>query len=124
MEPALARFMANEAGAEIVEVGTPFLNKAIVAPELAALPADVPLAEGQDVEKQIDRCRAADPDLIICGMGLGNPFEAEGRSTKWSIEFAFTPIQGYDQAGDLAELFARPLMRRGRLDITLAGEAA
>ncbi|MEO1748822.1 MAG: ferredoxin:protochlorophyllide reductase (ATP-dependent) subunit N [Pseudomonadota bacterium] len=124
LEPALARFMANEVGAEIVEVGTPFLNRSIVAPELEALCADVTLSEGQDVEKQIDRCRAANPDLIICGMGLGNPFEAEGRSTKWSIEFAFTPIQGYDQAGDLAELFARPLMRRSRLDVTLAGEAA
>lgn len=123
LEPALARFMANEVGAEIVEIGTPFLNRAIVAPELSALPSDVQLSEGQDVDKQIERCRQADPDLIICGMGLGNPFEAEGRSTKWSIEFAFTPIQGYDQAGDLAELFARPIMRRDRLDVTLAGEA-
>ncbi|MEL6921206.1 MAG: ferredoxin:protochlorophyllide reductase (ATP-dependent) subunit N [Pseudomonadota bacterium] len=126
MEPALARFMATEAGAEIVEVGTPFLNKAIVEPELSALPADIQLSEGQDVDKQIERCRAADPDLIICGMGLGNPFEAEGRSTKWSIEFAFTPIQGYEQAGDLAELFARPLGRRARLNVPLAsaGEVA
>lgn len=48
-------------------------------------------------------------------MGLANPFEAEGRLTKWSIEFAFTPIQGYEQAGDLAELFARPLVRRNAL---------
>ncbi|MEM1377270.1 MAG: ferredoxin:protochlorophyllide reductase (ATP-dependent) subunit N [Pseudomonadota bacterium] len=126
MEPSLARFMACEAGADIVEIGTPFFNKAIVAPELDALPADVQLSEGQDVDKQIERCRAADPDLIICGMGLGNPFEAEGRSTKWSIEFAFTPIQGYEQAGDLAELFARPLGRRQRLNVPLAtaGEVA
>jgi light-independent protochlorophyllide reductase subunit N len=27
----------------------------------------------------------------------------------------FTPIQGYDQAADLAELFSRPLVRRLRL---------
>jgi light-independent protochlorophyllide reductase subunit N len=27
----------------------------------------------------------------------------------------FTPIQGYDQAGDLAELFTRPLLRRMKL---------
>jgi light-independent protochlorophyllide reductase subunit N len=63
------------------------------------------------VELQIARCRATDPDLIVCGMGLGNPFEAEGLTTKWSIELVFTPIQGYEQAGDLAELFARPLVR-------------
>jgi hypothetical protein len=28
----------------------------------------------------------------------------------------FTPIQGYEQAADLAELFARPLVRRLRLE--------
>ena len=51
------------------------------------------------------------------GMGLGNPFEAEGRATKWSIELVFSPIHGYEQAGDLAELFARPLGRRARLAV-------
>ena len=30
-------------------------------------------------------------------------------TTKWSIELIFSPIQGYEQAGDLAELFVRPL---------------
>jgi len=38
-------------------------------------------------------------------------------ATKWSIELLFTPTQGYDQAGDLAELFARPLVRRTRLKV-------
>jgi light-independent protochlorophyllide reductase subunit N len=36
-------------------------------------------------------------------------------TTKWAIELVFTPIQGYDQAADLAELFTRPLVRRLRL---------
>ena len=117
MEPSLARFLQNETGAHIVEVGSPFLHRQHVAGELAALAPGVSISEGQDVERQIDRCREANPDLIICGMGLANPFEAEGRSTKWSIEFAFTPIHGYEQAGDLAELFARPLNRRSRLEV-------
>ncbi len=117
MEPSLARFLQNETGAHIVEVGSPFLHRQHVAGELAALAPGVSISEGQDVERQIDRCREANPDLIICGMGLANPFEAEGRSTKWSIEFAFTPIHGYEQAGDLAELFARPLYRRSRLEV-------
>jgi len=73
------------------------------------------LSEGQHLERQLDRCRAALPDLVVCGLGLANPLEAEGVTTKWSIELVFTPIQGYDQAGDLAELFARPLKRRARL---------
>jgi light-independent protochlorophyllide reductase subunit N len=49
--------------------------------------------------------------LVVCGLGLANPLEAEGITTKWSIELLFTPIQGYEQAADLAELFARPLVR-------------
>ena len=48
----------------------------------------------------------------VCGLGLANPLEAEGLTTKWAIELVFTPIQGYEQAVDLAELFARPLRRR------------
>ena len=54
---------------------------------------------------------------MVCGLGLANPLEAEGLTTKWSIELLFTPIQGYEQAGDLAELFARPLVRRARLAV-------
>jgi light-independent protochlorophyllide reductase subunit N len=79
------------------------------------LPGGHLLVEGQDVERQLDRCRAAKPDLVVCGLGLANPLEAEGLTTKWSIELVFTPIQGFEQAADLAELFARPLVRRARL---------
>ena len=38
-------------------------------------------------------------------------------TTKWSIELVFTTIQGFEQAADLAELFARPLVRRLRLAV-------
>jgi light-independent protochlorophyllide reductase subunit N len=69
------------------------------------------------VERQLDRCRAARPDLVVCGLGLANPLEAEGMTTKWAIELVFTPIQGYDQAADLAGLFARPLARRAMLEV-------
>jgi light-independent protochlorophyllide reductase subunit N len=67
------------------------------------------------VELQLDRVRECRPDLTVCGLGLANPLEAEGLATKWSIELVFTPIQGYEQAGDLAEVFARPFDRRSRL---------
>ena len=69
----------------------------------------------QDVERQLERLRAARPDLVLCGLGLANPLEAEGIATKWSIELVFSPIHGIDQAADLAELFARPLRRRAAL---------
>jgi light-independent protochlorophyllide reductase subunit N len=99
----------------LVEIGTPYLHRDHLAAELALLPPSVRLSEGQDVDRQLDRCREARPDLVVCGLGLANPLEAEGIATKWSIELIFTPIQGYEQAGDLAELFARPLVRRARL---------
>ena len=75
------------------------------------------LSEGQDVDKQLARCREARPDITVCGLGLANPLEAEGLTTKWSIELLFTPIQGYEQAIDLAGLFARPLDRQSRLRV-------
>lgn len=115
LELPLARFLSRELGVQLVEVGTPFLHRRHLDAELKLLTAPTRLSEGQHVERQLDRCRNARPDLIVCGLGLANPLEAEGFTTKWSIELVFTPIQGYEQAGDLAELFARPLQRRAQL---------
>jgi light-independent protochlorophyllide reductase subunit N len=117
LEIPLARFLSRELDMRPVEIGTPYLHRAHLAAELPLLPKDVLLSEGQDVDRQLDRCRAEKPDLVVCGLGLANPLEAEGFTTKWSIELVFTPIQGYDQAGDLAELFARPLVRRAKLKV-------
>ncbi|MGQ0620105.1 MAG: ferredoxin:protochlorophyllide reductase (ATP-dependent) subunit N [Panacagrimonas sp.] len=115
LEIPLARFLANELDMKLAEVGTPFLHRQHLAEELDMLPAGTRLSEGQHVDRQLDRCRAEKPDLVVCGLGLANPLEAEGMTTKWSIELVFTPIQGYEQAADLAELFARPLVRRMKL---------
>jgi light-independent protochlorophyllide reductase subunit N len=115
LEIPLARFLSRELGMELVEVGTPYLHRQHLAEELALLPEGTFLSEGQHVENQLDRCRAAKPDIVVCGLGLANPLEAEGMTTKWAIELVFTPIQGYDQAADLAELFSRPLVRSMRL---------
>jgi light-independent protochlorophyllide reductase subunit N len=115
LEIPLARFLSRELSMQLVEVGTPYLHREHLSEELKLLPSDVALTEGQDVDLQLDRCRAAQPDLVVCGLGLANPLEAEGITTKWSIELVFTPIQGYEQAADLAELFARPLVRRAKL---------
>jgi light-independent protochlorophyllide reductase subunit N len=115
LEPPLARFLSRELGMRLTEVGTPYLHREHLAEELALLPTEARLSEGQHLERQLDRCRAEQPDIVVCGLGLANPLEAEGLTTKWAIELVFTPIQGYEQAADLAELFARPLRRRGLL---------
>ncbi|MFD1342156.1 ferredoxin:protochlorophyllide reductase (ATP-dependent) subunit N [Litorisediminicola beolgyonensis] len=115
LEIPLARFLTRECGMRALEIGTPFLHREILTPELDLLPDGPTLSEGQDVERQLDRCRAAAPDLTVCGLGLANPLEAEGMATKWAIELVFTPVHFYEQAGDLAQLFARPLRRRALL---------
>ena len=115
MEPSLARFLVTELGMTAIEVGTPYLHRDLMAEELAQLPETVLISEGQDVDAQLDRCRDARPDIVVCGLGLANPLEAEGMTTKWSIELVFSPVHGFDQAGDLAGLFARPLVRRRML---------
>ncbi|MBK1635351.1 ferredoxin:protochlorophyllide reductase (ATP-dependent) subunit N [Rhodovulum adriaticum] len=112
LEIPLARFLTRECGMKAVEVGAPFINKQIVGPDLDLLEEGPVIAEGQDVDLQLDRCHAARPDLTVCGLGLANPLEADGLSTKWAIELVFTPVHLYEQAGDLAGLFARPLRRR------------
>jgi light-independent protochlorophyllide reductase subunit N len=117
MEIPLARFLQRECDMELVEVGTPYLDRQLMEAELALLPNSVQLSEGQDVERQLERVRQARPDLVLCGLGLANPLEAEGIATKWSIELVFSPIHGCDQAGELAELFSRPLRRRERLSL-------
>ncbi|MEA3639164.1 MAG: ferredoxin:protochlorophyllide reductase (ATP-dependent) subunit N [Lamprobacter sp.] len=115
LEIPLARFLQRECGMELVEIGVPYLDRRMMGVELDWLPSNVRLTEGQDVERQLDRLREDRPDLTVCGLGLANPLEAEGLTTKWSIELVFSPVHGFDQAADLAELFVRPLNRRTRL---------
>jgi len=115
LEIPLARFLSQECGMKVLEIGTPYLHKQHLEAELELLPENSRIVEGQDVEKQLDRCRSDKPDIVVCGLGLANPLEAEGITTKWSIELVFSPVHGYEQAADLAELFARPLNRSMRL---------
>jgi light-independent protochlorophyllide reductase subunit N len=117
LEPPLARFLARELGMIPLEVATPYLHRTHLADELAALPAGMMLTESPEVDRQLDRVRQQRPDLTVCGLGLANPLEAEGLTTKWSIELVFSPVHGFECAGDLANLFARPLARRALLQV-------
>lgn len=117
LEIPLARFLMQECGTTTAEIGVPYLDRKTMSAELACLPDKTKLVEGQDVDLQLERLRTTQPDLTVCGLGLANPLESEGLSTKWSIELVFTPVHGFEQAGDLAELFARPLKRRQKLTV-------
>ena len=111
LEVPLARFLVNECGMDALEIGTPYLHKALCGPDLDLIPQGPIISEGQDVDKQLDRALSANPDLTVCGLGLANPLEAQNLRTKWAIELVFTPVHFYEQAGDLAGLFSRPLRR-------------
>ena len=120
-------FGQHRAGGDEVQLGAVDIGVQIGGADLDRLHADIHgaeldliapgpvLSEGQDVDKQLDRVRAARPDLTVCGLGLANPLESEGLATKWAIELVFTPVHLYEQAADLAQLFARPLRRRALL---------
>jgi light-independent protochlorophyllide reductase subunit N len=120
LEIPLARFLTRECGMSAIEVGSPYIHDALHGPDLDLLPAGPQISEGQDVDRQLDRARKARADLTVCGLGLANPLEAEGLSTKWAIELVFTPVHFYDQAGDLAGLFSRPLRRKSLLKLEAA----
>ncbi len=117
LELPLARFLHQECGVTLGEIGTPYLDNQLLGTEATLLPQDIRITEGQDLDCQLDRVRADRPDLTVCGLGIANPLEAEGLRTKWSIELLFSPIHGFDQAGDLAELFSRPLRRAAQLEV-------
>ena len=120
LEIPLARFLTRECGMTAIEVGSPYIHDALHGPDLDLLPAGPQISEGQDVDLQLDRARAARPDLTVCGLGLANPLEAEGLTTKWAIELVFTPVHFYEQAGDLAGLFSRPVRRKSMLRLEAA----
>ena len=117
LEIPMARFLSEECGLGINEIGTPFHDQLVMRAELARLQKDVPMVEGQDLDPALARVRASRPDLTVCGMGIANALESEGLRTKWSIELVFSPVQGFDQAGDLAGLVAKPLAREEILEV-------
>ena len=79
LEIPLARFLARELRhAARSRSARPTSTADHLAAELALLPAGTLISEGQDVDRQLDRCRAARPDLTVCGLGLANPLEARG----------------------------------------------
>ncbi len=120
LEIPLARFLTRECGMQAIEVSSPYIHDGIHGPDLDLLEAGPQLAEGQDVDLQLARARSAKADLTVCGLGLANPLEAEGLTTKWAIELVFTPVHFYEQAGDLASLFARPIKRKSALRLDAA----
>ncbi|NWJ94750.1 MAG: ferredoxin:protochlorophyllide reductase (ATP-dependent) subunit N [Chloroflexi bacterium] len=115
LELPITRFL-RKAGAEVLECGTPYVNRKFHASELKALGGQK-IVEMPNMGRQIRDIRALQPDLVITNFWEANPFEAERIPTKWSTEIIFTPIYGFGGVGELANLFSRALNRRKKLDL-------
>ena len=122
LEISLARFLIK-CGMIVYEIGIPYMDRRYQKSELELLyqtciemNAPLPkIIEKPDNYKQIQRIKELKPDLVITGMAHANPLEARGINTKWSVEFTFAQIHGFQNARDILELVTRPLRRNNAL---------
>lgn len=123
LEISLARFLIK-AGMIVFEIGIPYMDKRYQGAELKLLEQtcrekNIPvpiIIEKPDNYNQVDRIREIRPDLVITGMAHANPLEARGFNTKWSVEFTFAQIHGFQNALEVLELVTRPLRRNQNLE--------
>ena len=115
MEIPLARFLAN-AGAVVLEVGTPRLEKRFLGMELSALGSDVDVVEAPDWRAQLGRIEASGPDLVVAGPGLFVPLIARGHLCRSSLDVLALDPRGYEGARRVLALFARTFERASALD--------
>lgn len=114
MELPLARFLRN-AGCEIVECSSTYINRRFHKRELEALEG-VRVVEQPNFDRQLRDMAANKPDLVISTMGTTNPLIGTGVVAKWSTEFAFMPIHGWAGVGTLANMFTKAIRRHAALD--------
>ena len=115
MELPLARFLRN-AGCEIVECSSTYINKRFHERELAAL-AGVKVVEQPNFDRQLTDIAALQPDLVVSALATTNPLIGQGVVAKWSTEFAFMPIHGWNGVGTLAGMFTKSMKRHAQLDL-------
>ena len=115
LEVPLARFLAN-AGAVVLEVGTPRLEKRFLGVELSALGSDVDVVEAPDWRAQLGRIEAARPDVVVAGPGLFVPLVARGHLCRSSLDLLALDPRGYEGARRVLALLARTFERAEALD--------
>ncbi len=115
LEVPLARFLAN-AGAVVLEVGTPRLEKRFLGVELSALGSDVDVVESPDWRAQLGRIEAARPDVVVAGPGLFVPLVARGHLCRSSLDLLALDPRGYEGARRVLALFTRTFERAEALD--------
>jgi light-independent protochlorophyllide reductase subunit N len=114
-ELPLARFLAD-AGAVVLEVGAPRLDRRFLAAELQALGPDVDVVVSPDYRGQANRIDETRPDVVVCSPGLHLPLVARGHLCRSTQDFLRAGLYGYGGARSILELLARTLRRAETLD--------
>ena len=115
LEIPLARFLVD-AGAVVLEVGTPRLDRRFLAPELSALGEDVDVVESPEWRAQLERVDTVRPDVVVASPGLYVPLVARGHLCRSSLDLLSLGVHGYEGARRILELFARTFERAEKLD--------
>jgi light-independent protochlorophyllide reductase subunit N len=114
-EVPLARFLAD-AGAVVLEVGAPRLDRRSLSAELQALGPDVDVVQSPDWRGQMGRIDAARPDVVVASPGLHVPLVARGHLCRSPQDFLEAGIHGYEGARRILELLVRTFERAEALD--------
>jgi light-independent protochlorophyllide reductase subunit N len=114
-EVPLARFLAD-AGAVVLEVGAPRLDKRFLSAELQALGPDVDVVESPDWRGQIERIDSAKPDVVVASPGLHVPLVARGHLCRSPRDFLESGVHGYEGARRILKLLVRTFERAEALD--------
>lgn len=115
LEVPLARFLVD-AGAVVLEVGAPRLDRRFLADELQALGPGVDVVESPDWLGQLKRADETHPDVMVVSPGLHAPLVARGHLCISSLDFRYAGIHGYEGARRILELFAGAFERAEALD--------
>ncbi len=115
LEIPLARFLAD-AGAVVLEIGAPRLDRRLLSAELQALGSDVDVVESPDWQGQIERIDNLRPDLVVASPGLYVPLVARGHLCRPALDLIRSGIHGYEGARRVLELFVRTFERAEALD--------
>jgi light-independent protochlorophyllide reductase subunit N len=114
-ELPLARFLAD-AGAVVLEVGAPRLDRRFLAEELQALGSGVDVVVSPDWRGQMARIEDSNPDVVIASAGLHAPLVARGHLCRSPQDFVRAGLHGYEGARRILELLARTFDRAEALD--------
>jgi light-independent protochlorophyllide reductase subunit N len=115
LEIPLARFLAD-AGAVVLEVGAPRLDRRFLAAELQALGPDVDVVVSPDYRGQTNRIDESRPDVVIASPGLQLPLVARGHLCRSPRDFIAAGLYGYGGSRRILELLVRTMERAETLD--------